>query len=349
MLSFSQLMALLFGALFSPAAELLPGGAAQAGGMGALGILGGAAVMALAGLLAGALLRPGVGLERSLVEVFGRTLGRGILLLYIIWFQMLFTLRLRLCAQRLLGGGVRDGAVWFFLLVLGGMALWMARGHLDALGRTAQLLFTALWVTAGAVLLLSLAQVRSGNLLPDGSAGISQLLCPGGCALGYGLFAIFLYQKEEKTERRLHWLGWMAGGALALLMGQLVIVGRFGPALTLRLEQPFFQLAKSVGIEGAFQRVESLVTAIWVFSDLLLLAGLLWGMRRIWAVLCPKWPSAALAAISVLIAEVIALAVFGGEDSPGKIQEELVPLGSAVLALVIPGLAIFIKEYRRGR
>ena len=46
--------------------------------------------------------------------------------------------------------------------------------------------------------------------------------------------------------------------------------------------------AKSVGVEGAFQRVESLVAAVWSFSDLILLAGLLQGMKRIVGVLLPK-------------------------------------------------------------
>lgn len=342
-LSFFQLMALLFGALFAPAAELLPGDAARAGAMGACGVLAAGIALVLSGLLTGRLSsRPG-GLAGGLTAAFGPGLGRGILFLYMVWFQLLLTLRLRLSAQRLSSGGARDGAVWFFLLVLGGLALWMARGHLGALGRAAQLFFTALWVTAAAVLLLSLTQGKGGNLLPDQSVGVAQLLSPGFCALGYGLFGAFLYQKgEERCVRR--WLVWSAGAALALVVMQLIVVGRFGPQLAARLDSPFFHLAKSVGVEGAFQRVESLAAAIWVFSDLLLLAGLLWCMRRIGAALCPGLPAPALVTVAVLAAMVLALAVFGQRVSPAAAQSWLLPAGGVVLGLAVPAWAVFVEE-----
>lgn len=351
-LSFSQLMALLFGALLGPAAELLPGAAAQAGVTGALAVLGGGIAMGGAGLLLGRLTAPGGGLARGLAEAFGGLFGKLVLSLYIMWCQVLLTLRLRLSAQRLLGSGERDGAVWFFLLALGGMALWMAHGHLGALGRTAQLFFTALGVTGGVVLVLALFQGKGGNLLSAwtwSAAGAGELLRPGLSALGWGLFGAFLFQKapEEKTGRR--WLGWTAAAGLVLVIAQVIVIGRFGPQLTVRLDSPFFQLAKSVGVEGAFQRVESIVAAIWVLSDLLLLTGILWCMRRIGAVLCPKLPAPALVTIAALTAMVAALALFGEKFSSRAMEGVLLPAGSLILGLGVPALALLIRGRKRER
>lgn len=56
-------------------------------------------------------------------------------------------------------------------------------------------------------------------------------------------------------------------GCLVLTLAQGVILGSLGPVLAGRLDSPFLALAKSVGVEGAFQRVESVVAALWVTAD----------------------------------------------------------------------------------
>ena len=302
--------------------------------------------MAAAGMLLGKLVQQGGGLAQGMADAFGKWSGRIVLFIYMVWCQVLLTLRLRLSAQRLLGSGERDGAVWFFLGILGLVSLWMAHGNLGALGRTAQLLFTALGLTGGVVLVLPLFQVESENLLPSqtwSEIGIREFLRPGITVLGYGLFAAFLFRRENGVWQRRRWIGWMTGACLVLVTVQMIVVGRYGTQLAARVDSSFFQLAKSVGVEGAFQRVESIVAALWVFSDLLLLTGVLWCMRRIAGVLCPKILSETLVTIAVLAAMMAALALFGENISPRTAECILLPAGSVLLGLGIPVLAIFIK------
>ena len=52
--------------------------------------------------------------------------------------ELLLALRLRLCAQRLLTAGERDGSLWFFLPAAAALVLWMARGKLSAFARAGQ-------------------------------------------------------------------------------------------------------------------------------------------------------------------------------------------------------------------
>jgi len=147
-LSFSQWMALLLGALLGPAIELLPGSAAQAGIAGAASAAVGIALFGAAGFIAGYLVSDG-GLLRAIGKSFGTWGGKAVLFLYLIWGELLLALRLRLAAQRMLESGERDGAAWFFILVLGALAWWMGKGSLGALGRAAQLFFLALAVAGG--------------------------------------------------------------------------------------------------------------------------------------------------------------------------------------------------------
>ena len=293
-LSFSQLMALIFGALIGPITELLPGAAVRGGVLGAVCSAAAVGLMACAGIWMGRLSKSGGDLAHGLEKTFGGMAGKGILLIYMVWFQFLFTLRIRLSAQRLLSGGSRDGAIWFFLIVLGGMSLWMAHGTLGGLGRTAQLFFLVLMLITGSVLILSLGQMERGNWLtvwefsPEGAMG---LVWPGLQAMGYGLFAGFLWEPPVHKRVLRTWLCWCVGTAAGLVVLQLMIMGCFGINLTESMQTPFFHLAKSAGIKGAFQRMESLVTAVWIFIDLLLLTGLLWCIRRIGKTLNPRIPS----------------------------------------------------------
>lgn len=348
-MSFSQLMALIFGALIGPATELLPGAAVRGGVLGAVCSAAAVGLMACAGIWIGRLAQSGSDLAHGLERIFGGLAGKGILLIYMVWFQFLFTLRIRLSAQRLLGGGSRDGAIWFFLVVLGGMSLWMAHGTLGGLGRTAQLFFLVLTMIAGSVLLLSLGQMEQGNWLTVweySPEGVASLVWPGMQAMGYGVFAGFLWEPPVHKCVLRTWLCWCTGVAAVLIGIQLVIMGCFGIRLAESMQNPFFHLAKSAGIKGAFQRMESLVTAVWVFSDLLLLTGLLWCVRRIGDVLNPRIPSKVMVTVTALGGMTIALAAFWGKVSAIRMAQTAAAAGNLFLGAGIPLTAALILKVK---
>ena len=211
------------------------------------------------------------------------------------------------------------------------------------------LFFLLLAAAAAAVVGLALFQVKGENLLPLWTEPAAQTLyaaLPVSGVLGYGLYAAFLYTPEEGGREGGRWVRWCAGGCLALCGTQLVILGVFGPALTAELESPFFQMAKSVGVEGAFQRVESLVAAVWSFSDLILLAGLLQGMKRIVGVLLPKASPHAAAVMLLASAGVVGLAAFPNSAIPEALGRGAVLWGNLLLALALPLLAVVVKWFR---
>ena len=99
-------------------------------------------------------------------------------------------------------------------------------------------------------------------------------------------------------------------------------------------------------MEGAFQRVESLVAAVWSFSDLILLAGLLQGMKRIVGVLLPKASPHAAAVMLLASAGVVGLAAFPNSAIPEALGRGAVLWGNLLLALALPLLAVVVKWFR---
>ena len=138
-ISTRQLGALLWAGLMAPAAELLPAVTLPLAGRAAwLSALAALPVVLLIGWTLTKLDLSRDGLAGAVCRGMGPWAGKGVLLLYMIWGELLLAQRLRLCAQRLLTAGERDGSLWFFLPAAAALVLWMARGKLSAFARAGQ-------------------------------------------------------------------------------------------------------------------------------------------------------------------------------------------------------------------
>ena len=342
-ISRTQLMALLWAGVMAPAAELLPALLLPGAGRGAwLAVLLAAPLVLASGWLMGSLTGE-EGLSKTVAGLLGRWLGGAVLLLYIVWGLFLLSLRLRLCAQRLLASGERDGALWFFLLSVAAVLLWMGRGKLASFARAGQLFLVALLVTAGVVLGLSLFRARPERLLPlwwsEAGPALRAVLSAAG-VMGWGLFLPFLMGdvRDQGENKNWHWLFWGRGGALLLAAAQAIVVGNLGTELAARLDNPFFALAKNVGVEGAFQRVEGVVAALWTFADLTMGGVLIFAVRAMAAQLLPEKALPWAPWGAVLLGTAGALILFPALGTAEMWNRRLVPMGNLILGFLLPAL-----------
>ena len=340
-ISQTQLCALLWASLLAPAAELLPAVTLPWAGKAAwLTTLLAFPVLAAVGWVLSHAAWRRDGLPQIIRTGFGPIVGRGILLLYMVWGEFLLALRLRLCAQRLLASGERDGSLWFYLPVAALLALWMARGKLAAFARAGQVLLAVVLTAAAVVLGLALFQVRPEHLLPlwwQDALPVASGVLPVCGVLGWGMFAAFLLGNTEPAKHsRRDWLIWSGVGCLLLSLEQLVVVGNLGESLAQRLHSPFFALAKSVGVEGAFQRVESIVSALWIFGDLALLGVILFALWEMARTVWKKAEQKTVVTAAVLPAIIISMAAFPdgvGAEAAGR---GIVLVGNLILGVALP-------------
>lgn len=350
-ISFHQLMAILWVALLAPAVELLPSPSVMEGA-GRTAWLAPLVVAPLVFLLGYYIYKVG-GLQSGLEQGFGKVVGRGILLLYIVWGAALLALRLRLSAQRLMGVGERDGSLWFLLPALCLLTAWMAWGKRGAFARTAEVFLGIIATTIIIVVGLSAMQIQAENLLPIWWSDTPHLLTALPTTLGvlgYGIFAAaFIGETERDKGDGRRWIWWSVGGCIVLAMIQLVILGSFGPALTARLDSPFFALAKSIGVEGMFQRVESVVAALWTLCDLAMLGLLLRSSSFVCKGLFPRWQEQYIAPTILILSAFGALGGISDGFTAQIDSESWAIWGNLVFGWGIPTTTIIIVYLRRGK
>ena len=351
-ISQTQLCALLWAGLMAPAAELLPAVTLPVAGRGAW--LSAAAALPLVLLLGWMMAKVGMGaggLAGGIRRCLGPVLGRGVLLLYLLWGEVLLALRLRLCAQRLIASGERDGSLWFFLPAAALLALWMARGKLSAFARAGQVFLACLLTALGVVLLLSLAQCRPEHLFPlwwPDALPALRAAVPLMGALGYGIFAAFLLGDTRPSRRAgRDWILWGGGGCLLLALEQGVVIGNLGAELAGRLNSPFFALAKSIGVEGAFQRVESIVAALWTFGDVTLLGVLAFAQWKAAQAVFPRVRQKPAAGAALIPGAVLGIAAFPEGVMAEAFSREGALLGNLVFGVLLPVGVFFVDWLQR--
>ncbi len=264
-------------------------------------------------LLAAAL---GVALGWLLLRRVGRRPLHPVLkILYCAWAVVLMADVLGRTARRVqqaVGGG---GDARWLLVLLAVPLIWMGWGKAAAFFRAVEIFWLGVLVTAAAILLLGAPRADWRWVLEPAGDRKGSLLA-GALTMSTGLFILpILYKVERSPEEDRRGLAWLGTLGLASAALAALTAGLLSPAVAARLEEPFFVAA---GLLGDSARLEGLVSALWLLSDLTL-AGLLahsWGAER--------WP--ALAAVAAL-----GLALLGVTDAlPGAV----LPLGCVLLAVL---------------
>lgn len=344
----------MFAALLSPAVRALPAWTAATAGRGAwLTGLTAFPPLLLCGWLWALLLRrtpAGGGPSEAFQGALGKPLGKALTIIYMVWALFLLCLEGRLYGERMLSAGYRGASLAAFLLVLLGLVLWMGRRKLSAFARAAEMFYLILSLTLGLVLVFAILDITPENVLPvwtgDLPGVVAATAVPVGvlCAGVYGAFLAGGVSPRPDDGRR--GLRWLAAGCVVLALLQFGVLAQLGPELSARLDAPFFEVARGVGVAGAFQRVESVAIALWVLSDLALMGMLLFAGRAMaGAVFGPKggkWAPVLLAALAFLGG----LMGFRDGAAAKYLAATVAPAGNLLLAFPVPLLVLLIGAAR---
>lgn len=285
-ISLGQGLTLLFLALFPLGTEGIPACLWQVGAAAWLcPLLAGGVVVAAAALLSR---RPVLGrgdLGEQIARRWGRGTGRVLAALFFLWGLYVTSAHGARIGGRL-SDSLRASPVLLTAVVLV-LAGWLAAGGVPAFARACEIFVLAVGFGFGLILLFGAFRLEWNQVLlwdwgelarvPRGAASTIGVLAVG----GYLLFLLGDIRPEQRSRRRVLL---RLGTLFVLLAGAMVLVlGRLGAPLAAEIDAPFFQMVSGLGFEGAFQRLEGLVSALWVLGDVVLVGLLLLCLGRLLA------------------------------------------------------------------
>ena len=352
MISMRQLMTLLLLGLFTLGADLLPS------------LSGAGAALWLTPLLCLPILLLGItigfsgrkvkerkDLGEGLLNLCGRMVGKVLCFLFLLWGFVLLTVNVARCTARL---GTAEGSPVIFVALVLALAVWMAHGKLSAAARSCEIFYLIVGVSILAVILLAVPRVQFGNVLLLRRAEL--LALPGSMVSLFGLLSMGLYvffflgsvtvRKKDKMAcyRRMSLL-FVSLGALMFL-----ILGCFGAPLVAKLERPFFQMVAALGVEGAFQRLEALYSALWMLGDLALFVLLLFALKRLTACVIGNKETTWSAVVLSALALGSGVYLVGQEGMLRFVERTLLPRGGLLVGAILLLLFFLVKrrELKRG-
>lgn len=195
-----------------------------------------------------------------------------LLTLYYLWAAALAALTAGSCADRLSRTDYAEAPSWLLSLAIGGVAAYLTAKGPAPFFRAVRIFFLALLVVLALLLVLGATTLEPGNVAvsrADQIPGALRSVFPAAGSLAVGaLAAIFPRQEGPGLGKGWRWLLLWCAVAAGLC---LLVLGALGPKLTARAPLPFFLALQGLGFPGGFQRLEALVTAAWVLSDVTML------------------------------------------------------------------------------
>jgi hypothetical protein len=159
----------------------------------------------------------------------------------------------------------------FFLIPMLAMVLMAARGGIEAFARFSEIVFLVFAVTLALLFMLFLPNVRIWNLLPvtPGDAAPAMLSAlPVVSIWGHVTLFFFLGERVSNLrELRAHTRKPMVYLIVMTTLIMIMVVGSLGPSTVTRMPAPFFSAAKLISVLRSFERMETVLLALWIVSD----------------------------------------------------------------------------------
>lgn len=282
---------------------------------------------------------------------FGNRWGKVCCGLTALWTLMIMVADLRFYAERYVSAVYPEAGKLVFYLAMAVLQLWIVRENLGCLLRAGKLLFWVVILTLAAVLLLAIGKIRLYNLWPvtdtswrEVGLGTWRL----STAVGMALPAGFLLGKVQWRPRKSCAVWWMAALTGVTTLIAVSILGVFGPELSQRLQVPFFTLAKEVSVSGAMERLESIISAMWMMTDTALMGVLTFSAEQALRQTAGESKRPELVRMILILIMIAACCALPKSAFDMDIGYQMVgmPLNT-VVGYLLPGTALVVAKVRK--
>lgn len=222
---------------------------------------------------------PGVGLAEIFLRALGKPVGRIVLALYSIWLLLYDGFLLRSGAHRFVSTVYPHAQPWVFVIVMLVLCAIAALGSLRALARSAAVFRPLLIAVFIIIFVFAFQDVDFSGFTPLYSGDVGPVLLASLPLVNIASIVVYLGFIEGHVDgppRARPFIGWLVVIVLLTSLLCLVTAAVFGLELVTKSYNAFFIMVRDISILNTIERVESVVVALWVFTDFVLEALLLY-------------------------------------------------------------------------
>lgn len=280
-----QMMCTAFVLLCSPIIRLLPTGTSELAGRGAwVSVLVGGVLCALYVWLLSSFLsarEDGEGAAELIIKCIGRPLGLSLCAAVLLWLLIYSGFVLRISSERMLSTVFDNGSLLVLSIITASAALTASLGKVKSIVRTAEVMLLVITAVLWVTLFFSLENLEVGFILPVRFTGEDGINILKGALVPLNVMAVafyggFLYGdvKKQPEERKIS-LRWCGYTVLSMFCITFCTLGTISVPLIEKMQNPFFIMIRNISAFGVLERIESVVIAIWVFADFIMLSVLM--------------------------------------------------------------------------
>ncbi|MCL2693851.1 MAG: spore germination protein [Oscillospiraceae bacterium] len=278
---------------------------------------------------------------------FGKAAANVLAMLYAVWVFILAGYYLGMFSERFAGGIMPGVSAEFFTITLLALVFIILSGEFRSFALLGNISFYMVLTSIAVIFLLQLPKIRPENLLPVTTYDAEGILMGSLPMLGvFAYLTPLLFISGTLPSFKKHGLYC----ALTLLAVNIVIVmstiGVFGADLTKEMRQPFLMSVKTMGAQGALERLESVFLLLWVVTDLAIIVMFLHVLLKLTGTLTGVQKPAIFRAPLILGVYVLSGFLIRDMSGTAAFTERIGLPVNLIMGFGLPGLAVMVGVVR---
>ncbi|NLP14855.1 MAG: endospore germination permease [Clostridium sp.] len=284
-------------------------------------------------------------------DIAGKFTGKFLSIIYLLWVTLLVSMYVRYFAVRLVGSIYPDTNQSIFIISILLLVAYVMRYGLVTLARLNEVVLPMFVLTFFIIFIILTPYLQVKFLIPVTYKSILPVINAGMGIAGILSYYTFLFvigdaiNNKESIKR----IGTQA--TIFIMVNQILLivvtVGSFSYFVIKRSQSPLLIAVKQISLFNTLEKIESVVVAIWVFSDFILICFFsILALKIIKSVfgLSDERPLISIYMISIyFLALYIANAVFELE----RLSSYIIIPGDFILGFIIPVIMLAIGKIRK--
>ncbi len=211
-----------------------------------------------------------------ITNVFGKYLGKLILMLYLLWTFYVTAMFTRFYVERLTGS-IYPNINNNILIILTFIPIaYILRSGYTVIARMGEIVLPFIGTALFLLALFLLPSVKVDNILPVYFNDIMPMLKGSLSSTGViaYLFPLFFLSDNLVNLKSLRKFGYIsvAVNIMSIILVDFVTIGVLSSSVTRRSPTPVLSVVKQISILDTIENIEAIVVAIWIFTDFILIS-----------------------------------------------------------------------------